>query len=106
MLFCLKFHFSDNQLVCDQWTEEHTLLYSHSDAKAHLEIQKKIFLTKLKRHSDLFITGEFLYSQYRNKKENTEGTENLFLYRRIFVKSVLDVLEPHLTVRESQIFSF
>ena len=37
----------------------------------------------------MFVTGEFLYSQYRNKEENTEGTEDLFLYRRIFVKSVL-----------------
>ena len=41
-----------------------------------MHIQKKIFLTK------------FLYSQYRNKEENTEGTEDLFLYRQIFVKSV------------------
>ena len=51
-------------------------------------IQKKIFLTKLKGHPNLFVTSEFLYSQYRNKEENTEGTEDLFLYRRIFVKSV------------------
>ena len=51
-------------------------------------VQKKIFLTKLKGHPNLFVTGEFLYSQYRNKEENTEGTEDLFLYRRIFVKSV------------------
>ena len=51
-------------------------------------IQKKIFLTKLKGHPNLFVTGEFLYSQYRNKEENTEGAEDLFLYRRIFAKSV------------------
>ena len=51
-------------------------------------IQKKIFLTKLKGHPNLFVTGEFLYSQCRNKEENTEGTEDLLLYRRIFVKSV------------------
>ena len=36
----------------------------------------------------MFVTGKFLYSQYRNKEENTEGTEDLFLYRQIFVKSV------------------
>ena len=30
-------------------------------------------------------TGEFLESQYRNRKVNAEGTEGLFLYRRIFV---------------------
>ena len=51
-------------------------------------IQKKIFLTKLKGHPNLFVTGEFHFSQYRNKEENTKGTEDLFLYRRIFVKSV------------------
>ena len=54
-----------------------------------LPIQKKIFLTKLKGHPNLFVTDKFLYSQYRNKEENTEGTEDLFLYRQIFVKSVL-----------------
>ena len=53
-----------------------------------MEIQKNIFLTKLKGHSNLFVTGEFLYSQYRNKEDSSKGTENLFLYRRIFVKSV------------------
>ena len=36
----------------------------------------------------MFVTGKFLYSQYRNKEENSEGTEDLFLYRRNFVKSV------------------
>ena len=51
-------------------------------------IQKKIFLTKLKGHPNLFVTGKLLYRLYRNKEENTEGTEDLFLYRRIFVKSV------------------
>ena len=51
-------------------------------------IQKKIVLTKLKGNPNLFVTGEFLYSQYRNKEENREGTEDLFLYRWIFVKSV------------------
>ena len=56
--------------------------------KVMVQVQKKIFLTKLKGHPNLFVTGEFLYSQYRNKEENTEGTEDLFLYRRIFVKSV------------------
>ena len=45
-------------------------------------IQKKIFLTKLKGHPNLFVTGEFLYNQCRNNEENTE---DLFLYRRIFV---------------------
>ena len=43
------------------------------------DVQKKIFLTKLKGHPNLFVTGEFPYSRYRNKEENTEGTENLFL---------------------------
>ena len=47
-----------------------------------------MFLTKLKGHLNLFVTGKFLYSQYRNKEENTEGTENPFLYKWIFVKSV------------------
>ena len=42
----------------------------------------------MKGHPNLFVTGEFLYSQYRNKEENTEGIKDLFLYRRIFVKSV------------------
>ena len=41
------------------------------------ELQKKIFPTKLKGHPNLFVTGEFLYSQYRNKEENTEGIEGL-----------------------------
>ena len=36
----------------------------------------------------MFVTGKFLYSQYRNKEENSEKTEDLFLYRQIFVKSV------------------
>ena len=36
----------------------------------------------------MFVIGEFPHSQYRNKEENTEGTEDLFLYRQIFVKSV------------------
>ena len=48
-------------------------------------VQKKIFLTKLKGHPNLFVTGKFLYSQYRNKEENIKGTKNLFLYRQIFV---------------------
>ena len=52
------------------------------------ELQKKIFLTKLKGHPNLFVTSKFLYSQYRNKEENTQGIEDLFLYRRIIVKSV------------------
>ena len=52
------------------------------------QIQFKIFLTEWKGLPNLFVIGEFLYSQYRNKEENTEGTEDLFLYRRIFVKSV------------------
>ena len=52
------------------------------------KLPKKIFLTKLKGHPNLFVTGVFLYSQYRNKEENTEGTEDLFLNRQIFVKSV------------------
>ena len=51
-------------------------------------IQKKIFLTKLKGHPNLFVTSKFLYSQYRNKEENTKGTKDLFLYRRNFVKSM------------------
>ena len=42
---------------------------------------EKFFLTKLKGHPNLFVTGEFLYSQNKNKEENTEGTEDLFLYR-------------------------
>ena len=49
------------------------------------EVQFKIFLTKLKGLPNLFVTDKFLYSQYRNKEENSKGTENLFLYRRIFV---------------------
>ena len=36
----------------------------------------------------MFITGKFLYSQYRNKQEKTERTEDLFLYRGIFIKCV------------------
>ena len=36
----------------------------------------------------MFVTGKSLYSQYRNREENTKETEDLFLYRRIFVKSV------------------
>ena len=52
------------------------------------DIQKKIFLTKLKGLPNLFVTGEFLYSQYRNKEENADGTEGLFFYRQIFVTSV------------------
>ena len=28
------------------------------------------------------------YSRYKNKEENAEGTENLFLYRQIFVTSL------------------
>ena len=51
-------------------------------------VQKKIFLTKLKGHPNLFVTDKFLYSKYRNKEETTEGAEDLFLYRQIFVKSV------------------
>ena len=51
-------------------------------------ITEKIFLMKLKGHANLFITGEFLYNQYRMKEENTKGTEDLFLYRRFFVRSV------------------
>ena len=51
-------------------------------------IQKIIFLTNLKGQTNLFVTGKFLYSQYRNKEENTEGTEDLFLYGQIFVKSM------------------
>ena len=43
-------------------------------------------------------TIETLYSQYRNKEKNAEETEDLFFYRRIFVKSVS--LEPYLTVVE------
>ena len=53
-----------------------------------LLILKKIFLTKLKGYPHLFVTGNFLYNQFRNKEENSDGTENLFLYRRISVKSV------------------
>ena len=49
---------------------------------------EKIFLTKLKGHPNLFVTDKFLYSQYRNKEENSKGTEDLFLYEHIFVKSV------------------
>ena len=52
------------------------------------QLQKKIFLTKLKGHPNLFVTDKFLYSKYRNKEETTEGAEDLFLYRQIFVKSV------------------
>ena len=54
----------------------------------HFNVPKKIFLTKLKGHPNLFVIGEFPHSQYRNKEENTEGTEDLFLYRWIFIKSV------------------
>ena len=50
--------------------------------------RKKNFLTKVKGDLNLFVIGEFLYSQYRNKEENAEGTKDLFLYRQIFVKSV------------------
>ena len=70
----------------DEFAQAKTLfveLYNHTR-----KIQKKIFLTKLRGHQNLFVTGEFLYSQYKNKEENTEGIEDLFLYRRIFVKSV------------------
>ena len=35
------------------------------------KVQKKIFLTKLKGHPNLFVTGEFLFSQYRNKQVAT-----------------------------------
>ena len=52
------------------------------------DVQFKIFLLKLKGLPNLFVTGEFLYSQFRNKEENTEGTEDLFSYRQIFVTSV------------------
>ena len=42
----------------------------------------------MKGHPNLFVTGKFLSCQYRNKEENALGTEDLFLYRQIFVKSV------------------
>ena len=63
---------------------------SQFEIAMHPWIQKKIFLTKLKGHPNLFVTGKFFYSQYRNKEENSEGIEDLYLYRRIFVKSVFD----------------
>ena len=53
-----------------------------------MKILKKIFLSKLKGHPNLFVTGKFFYSQYTNKEKNAEGTKDLFLYRRNFVKSV------------------
>ena len=60
-----------------------------NDASSNLYLgTEKIFLKKLKGHPNLFVIGKFLYSQYGNKEESTEGTEDLFLYRRIFVKSV------------------
>ena len=62
-----------------------TVLKPLDDTK---KIQKKIFLTKLKGHPNLYVTGKFFYSQYKDKKKNFEGTEDLFFYRRIFVKSV------------------
>ena len=49
---------------------------------------EKNLSSEVEEHPNLFVTGKFLYSQYGNKEENTEGTEDLFLYRPIFVKSV------------------
>ena len=54
----------------------------------YYQVQFKIFLMKLKGLPNLFVRGKFLYSQYENKRKNGEGTEDLFLYRRIFVTSV------------------
>ena len=34
----------------------------------------------LSNEIELLVTGKFVYSQYRNKEENAEGTEDLFLY--------------------------
>ena len=73
----------------DIWSNKtHGTFFRNSLWLMTCKLQKKVFLTKLKGHLNLSVTGEFLYSQYRNKEKNTEGTEDLFLYRRIFVKSV------------------
>ena len=60
-------------------------------------IQKKIFLTKLKGHPNLFVTGKFLHGQYRNKKENSEGIEDYFFTDEFSLKTCS--LEPYITVR-------
>ena len=60
------------------------------------KLQKKIFLTKLKGHPNLFVTGEFLYSQYRNKEENTWGLRIYFFTDEFSLKA--RSLEPYLTV--------
>ena len=41
-------------------------------------------------------TGKFLYSQYRNKEENIEGTEDYFFTDEFSLKACS--LEPYLTV--------
>ena len=64
------------------------LIMLHKSIHLFFLVQKKIFITKLKGHPNLFVTGKFLYSHYRNKKENAEGIEDLFLYRKFFVESV------------------
>ena len=56
--------------------------------RGEMIIQTKIFLTKMQGHPNLFVTGEFLHSQYRNKEKNSEETEDLLLYRQIFIRSV------------------
>ena len=53
----------------------------------------------------MFVTGEFLYSQYRNKDENSEGTKDQFLYRRIFVKSVFVITIFDYTSKTREIYA-
>ena len=48
---------------------------------------EKIFQTKLKGHPNLFVMGEFLYSQNRSKEKNTEDSEDFFLYNEFPLKA-------------------
>ena len=48
----------------------------------------------------MFVTGEFLYSQYRNKEEISGGAEDLFFLDEFSLKACS--LEPYLTVGGKQ----
>ena len=60
-------------------------------------VQKKIFLTKLKGHPNMFVRGKFLYSHNRNKKKMLRGLRIYFFIDEFSLKACS--LEPYLTVR-------
>ena len=69
----------------------HNFFHYHSSLCVYFgkifQIWLRIILWNSKRILDLIIMGKFIFSHHKNRKK-VVGTENLFLYRQIFVSWV------------------